>query len=373
MFFRQVYDSALAQAAYFIGCQRTGEAIVIDPARDIDRYVALANDEGFTIVAAADTHIHADYLSGVREFVERLGKRGYVSDEGGEDWRYLWPRDGDDVVRLRHGDTFSIGHIDFRAAHTPGHTPEHLSYFVTDRGGGAEEPMGICTGDLLFVGDMGRPDLLDTAAGHVGTSEPAARALAESARALLALEDYLQVWPGHGAGSACGKALGAVPQTTIGYERRRNPALMRAGDADGFVDFILAGQPEPPPYFARMKKDNREGPAPVVLATPQRVPVDRLPALAANTSVSRHAPHRRLPGPPPARFARRPHPRQHGHGGGVVLGAGGRDRAHHRGIPPRRRGSGPPANRLRPGDPLRDPGRHRSVPGLRHASLRRRR
>ena len=263
MFFRQIFDDTLAQYAYLIGCQRTGDAILFDPERDIDRYVDLAASEGLRIVAVAETHIHADFLSGAREFAERFGTRLYLSDEGGPDWRYEWARDGDyDHVPLRDGDRFATGDIDFRALHTPGHTPEHLSFLVTDRGAGADEPMGLLSGDFVFVGDLGRPDLLETAARVTGAMRPAARRLYGSVRSFLDLPDYLQVWPAHGAGSSCGKALGAVPETTVGYERRFSPAIAAALQGeDAFISHILEGQPEPPMYFARMKRDNRDGPA----------------------------------------------------------------------------------------------------------------
>ncbi len=274
MLLRLIYDEILAQAAYLIGCQKTGEAIVIDPQRDVDQYTSLAAQHGLRIVAAAETHIHADFLSGVRQFAEQ-GVTAYVSGEGGEDWnpRWLYKKQGGGGAGsykhrlLRDGDTFTIGKIELRAIHTPGHTPEHLSYAVTDRGAGATEPIGLATGDFIFVGDLGRPDLLETAAGHAGATDPAARALAAAARKFLVLPDHLQVWPGHGAGSACGKALGAVPQTTVGYERRTSPALKLAGDERAFVDFILEGQPDPPRYFARMKRQNRDGP-PLLEAIP---------------------------------------------------------------------------------------------------------
>ena len=264
MFFRQIYDEKLAEAAYLIGCQKTGEAIVIDAERDIDRYERLAAENGLRIVAAADTHIHADYLTGMREFAEK-GARIYVSDEGDADWKYMWlgAKSGGgsyDAVRLKHNDTFKVGNIRFRAIHTPGHTPEHLSYEVTDLGGGANEPMGVATGDFLFVGDLGRPDLLESAAGMQGIADPSAKRLFQTVKDFQSWPDYLQIWPGHGAGSACGKALGAVPQTTVGYEKRFNAAVRAATSEPAFVDFILEGQPEPPMYFARMKRDNKLGP-----------------------------------------------------------------------------------------------------------------
>lgn len=285
MLLRLIYDDSLAQAAYLIGCQKTGEAIVFDPERDVDRYIELAAANGLRIVATAETHIHADFLSGSRELAERVGATVYVSAEGGADWTYGWLNDRSGGGAYEHrmlvdGDTFDIGNIRFRALHTPGHTPEHLSFEVTDLGSGASEPMGLLTGDFVFVGDLGRPDLLETAAGITATKEPAARELGKSAAAFLEFSDYLQVWPGHGSGSACGKALGAVPQSTVGYERRYNPALQLTDDADAFVKFILSGQPDPPQYFARMKQLNRDG-VPVLdgLPRPEHFAVEQLAAI----------------------------------------------------------------------------------------------
>lgn len=259
MFFRQIFDEQLAQYAYLIGCQRTGEALIIDPERDVERYVEIAADEDLTIVAATETHIHADFLSGCRQMAESHGVRIYLSDEGDADWKYQWPELGDyDVTLIRDGDIFMIGNIQVKVLHTPGHTPEHVSLLITDLGGGATDPVGIASGDFVFVGDLGRPDLLETAAGVQGAREPSARRLYASSRRFLELPDYIQVWPGHGAGSACGKALGAIPQSTVGYERRFNSALTSESES-AFVESILEGQPEPPGYFARMKKLNKEG------------------------------------------------------------------------------------------------------------------
>ncbi|MFG0328145.1 MAG: rhodanese-like domain-containing protein [Phycisphaerales bacterium JB037] len=265
MFMRMVYDERLAQAAYLIGCQRTGEAIVIDPERDVDRYIDLARENGLRIVATAETHIHADFLSGARELAERVGAKVYLSDEGDADWKYQWldKKVGGGVYDhqlLHDGDAFTIGNIRFEVIHTPGHTPEHIVFLVTDLGAGATEPIGVATGDFVFVGDLGRPDLLESAAGVAGMMEPSARRLYKTVRTLDDIPDFVQVWPAHGAGSACGKALGAVPMSTIGYEKRFNPAIRAAASEQGFVDFILAGQPEPPMYFANMKRDNKLGP-----------------------------------------------------------------------------------------------------------------
>ena len=263
MFFRQVMDQELAQYAYLLGCQRTGEALIIDPGRDIDRYTEIAKEEGLCIVAATETHIHADFLSGLREFAEHHQVTIYLSGEGGDDCAYVWPKDsGYDIRKLKDNDEFMIGNICIRALHTPGHTPEHMSFLVTDTGSGATEPIGIASGDFVFVGDLGRPDLLETASGVSGTQDPSARQLYKSTERFLALQDHLQVWPGHGAGSACGKALGAVPMSTVGYERKFNAALGFQTE-ETFVGSILGGQPAPPLYFTRMKELNREG-APIL-------------------------------------------------------------------------------------------------------------
>ncbi|HMO64554.1 MAG TPA: MBL fold metallo-hydrolase, partial [Verrucomicrobiota bacterium] len=187
----------------------------------------------------------------------------YVSGEGGPDWQSEWTEGRTKVTRLRDGEVFRVGNIEFQAVHTPGHTPEHMVYLVTDRGGGADEPVAMLSGDFLFVGDAGRPDLLEQAAGLEGTQEAGARALYRSLRKVSELPCHVQVLPAHGAGSACGKALGSVPNSTFGYEEKFNPALklaLNAGEGE-FVQFILSGQPEPPPYFAIMKHVNKAGPA----------------------------------------------------------------------------------------------------------------
>ena len=224
----------------------------------------------------AETHIHADYLSGVREYAERADVRVVLSKAGTPDWQYAWVGAGNAAYTLvGDGDHFGIGSIDVEVRHTPGHTPEHIVFVVTDRGSGADIPMGVASGDFLFVGDVGRPDLLESAAGVVGSMRPAAEQLQGSLRVVSTWPDFMQVWPGHGAGSACGKALGAVPWSTVGYERRFNGALSLAAESSAeFVEAILSGQPEPPPYFARMKRLNRDG-VPLLgsLATPRAMSV----------------------------------------------------------------------------------------------------
>ena len=258
MLLKYFYDQALAHASYMVGCQKTGEAILIDPDRNIGHYLEVAEREGMKIVGTAETHIHADYVSGSRELAEKVGAKIYVSDEGPADWKYTFVRDYDHML-LKDGNEFTVGNIKFKVMHTPGHTPESISLILTDMGGGADKPMGMFTGDFVFVGSLGRPDLLEEAAGQAGTAEPGARDLFRSTEVFKQLPDYLQSWPSHGAGSACGKGLGAIPSSTVGYEKMFNEALQFDSE-DAFVKYILTDQPEAPPYFAVMKHVNKHGP-----------------------------------------------------------------------------------------------------------------
>ena len=241
MLLERIYDEDLAQASYFIGCQAKGEAVVVDARRDVAEYLDLAQRHGMRIVAVTETHIHADYLSGTRELAATTGADVYVSGEGGQDWQY-----GFEAERLYHGSTISIGNITIEARHTPGHTPEHLALLVTD-GAFSDAPGYALTGDFVFAGDLGRPDLLDEAAGGMDTRFEGARQLFASLRdEFLTLGDHVQVFPAHGAGSACGKALGALPSTTVGYERLNAwwAPYLQNDDEQGFIDELLDGQPD---------------------------------------------------------------------------------------------------------------------------------
>ena len=277
MFFQRFYDTQLAQASYLIGCQATGEAIVVDPNRDVEQYVDAAAAQGLRVTHLTETHIHADFVSGARELAARTDAELLLSDEGGAEWRYAFAEESDARL-LRDGDRFRVGNIEIEAMHTPGHTPEHLSFLVTD-GAAIAGPWGILTGDFVFVGDVGRPDLLERAAGYAGTMEAAARTLHRSLQRFRSLPDHLQLWPGHGAGSACGKALGAVQSSTVGYEKRANWGLAEM-DEETFVQRVLEGQPEPPRYFAHMKRINRDGP-PLLggLPRPMHLPAHGLASL----------------------------------------------------------------------------------------------
>ena len=276
MLVRRFYDDRLAQASYLIGCQQTGDAIVIDPARDVAPYIAAAREEGVRITQVTETHIHADFLSGTRELAAATGARMLLSGDGGSDWQYAFAAT-DRAMLLHDGDVITLGNVRINVMHTPGHTPEHLVFIVID-GARSPDPVGMVSGDFIFVGDVGRPDLLETAAGVAGSKDASARDLYRSLQRLAPLPDYLQIWPGHGAGSACGKALGSLTSSTLGYERRTNWAFQAKSEA-AFVAAVLEGQPAPPRYFAMMKRLNREGPA--VLGTTAATPLLAPDALTA--------------------------------------------------------------------------------------------
>jgi hydroxyacylglutathione hydrolase len=282
MFFQHVYDKSLAQASYVIACQANGIAAVIDPKRDVDTYLRIAEENNFKITHIFETHIHADFLSGSRELAALTGADMYLSDEGDENWKYNFPHKG-----LKHGDVIKLGKVHFEVLHTPGHTPEHISFLLRDTAA-THAPAMLFTGDFVFVGDVGRPDLLDAAAGMTGTKEIGAEQMFHSLQRFATMDDFIQLWPGHGAGSACGKALGAVPMSTVGYEKIRNWALQLLNDRKEFTDQLLEGQPEPPRYFAMMKKLNKE-PRKLVTEVPkvpnldkaawEKVKADQLPII----------------------------------------------------------------------------------------------
>lgn len=270
MLFKHIYEEGLAQASYLIGCQATGEAIVIDPRRDINIYLEIAQKEKVNIKYVTETHIHADFLSGAKELANVTGAELLLSGEGGNDWKYQFPH-----KELKNGDKIKVGNLILEVMHTPGHTPEHISFLLTDTPA-SDKPVMIFTGDFVFVGDVGRPDLLEKAAGITGTMEKGAKDLFNSLKKFKELPDYVQVWPGHGAGSACGKALGAVPSSTVGYEKLSNLALKFKEEKE-FINYLLEGQPEPPKYFAMMKKLNKTGPDFIIgKSLPKRLSLEEL-------------------------------------------------------------------------------------------------
>ncbi|MFM7133606.1 MAG: MBL fold metallo-hydrolase [Planctomycetota bacterium] len=274
MLLRRIYDAQLAQASYLVGCRERGEAIVIDPTCDIDRYLAEAARESLRIVAVAETHVHADFVSGVCGFLAHHPVRAYVSAEGPDAAWMTATRlaAGAEIVRIHAGDSFRVGNLDFTARHTPGHTRESLSFELSSTRRGTKL---FFSGDFLFAGDVGRPDLGAFATDGMTLREAVDR-LRDSLASLVDLPEDTQVLPGHGAGSECGRAICNIPATTIGIERVINRALRSHGDAGGFEQAVLDGAAEPPPYFARVKKLNESG-ARVIMeppAVPELAPGD---------------------------------------------------------------------------------------------------
>ncbi len=225
-------------------------------------YIDIAKQNNLRITHITETHIHADFLCGSRELSEVTGAKMYLSDEGGVEWQYQFAHKG-----LKNGDVIAVGNLTLEVLHTPGHTPESISFLLTDHPA-TDKPVMIFTGDFVFVGDIGRPDLLEKAAGIMGTKEAGAKQMFQSLKKFSALPEYVQVWSAHGAGSACGKALGAVHSSTVGYEKIRNWALQYGEDEQAFTTYLLADQPEPPKYFAMMKHLNKVN-RPLLTAVPK--------------------------------------------------------------------------------------------------------
>jgi hydroxyacylglutathione hydrolase len=242
--FETVRTDGLAHLSYLIGDRSSGRAAVIDPRRDVDVYLELARRHGLTITHAVETHIHADFVSGSRELAARTGTaKPYVSVKGGA--RYDFAHEG-----LHDGSKVELGSVTLTAVYTPGHTPEHLSYVAAEKG----KPWGFFSGDFLFADSVGRPDLLGAE-----QTPGLAKALFRSLRTALAgLPDDLPLYPAHGAGSPCGANI-CDRQSTIGHERRHNPALQFTDEA-AFIDWVLRTAPPMPHYYPRMKKINAQGP-----------------------------------------------------------------------------------------------------------------
>ena len=265
MIFRRLYHDGLAQASYLIACETTRLAIVVDPLRNADPYLQIADQEDVRIAFVTETHLHADFLSGAESLAKQTGATLLLSAEGGDpSVAARLERSG--AQPLHHGSSIAVGRVRIDVRYTPGHTPEHVSFLVTDEAIG-DLPVGLLTGDFLFAGDVGRPDLLERAVGVKGSMRRSAADLYRSLQSLRQLPEFLQLWPGHGAGSSCGKSLGAVPQSTLGYELRSNWAFQVADEAT-FVDEVLRDQPDPPRYFKRMKELNARGVPPTPSVAP---------------------------------------------------------------------------------------------------------
>ncbi|MEO2008241.1 MAG: rhodanese-like domain-containing protein [Pirellulaceae bacterium] len=252
MFFHQRFVPGLAIYSYIVGDEKTKEAAVIDPTRDVDEFIEIARHEGLHIKHVLETHVHADFVSGSREMKDRLGDEVtiHASGEGGQEWT---PPYADHVVQ--DGDEVTMGNVRLKAIHTPGHTLEHISWALFDDSRSKDTPWLVFTGDFAFVGDVGRPDLL----GEEARKNLAHQLYHSVFEKLPPLADFTEIFPGHGAGSLCGKAIGSRASSTLGYERRFNKALAEKPEEEWIAD-LMDQMPLSPPYFARMKRVNREGP-----------------------------------------------------------------------------------------------------------------
>lgn len=245
MIIERFYTPGLAQVAYGVADPASGQAGIIDPRRDVDDYLAWAASNGYEIVAILETHVHADFVSGSRELAEATGATVYAGRLGDTEFPHV-PLDDGDIVR--------VGALRLRAFWTPGHTPEHVSYLLLDPA--SDTPVVMFSGDVLFAGEIGRPDLLgeEKLAGLVD------QLYLTVTERLAALPDETIVYPGHGAGSPCGKKIGDAAQTTIGQEKRFNYAF-QAKSQEAFVRAVMEGMPQPPAYYPTMKRVNKVGPA----------------------------------------------------------------------------------------------------------------
>ena len=272
MLFERFEDSGLSQFSYAVGCPGAGSIAIVDPRRDVDVYETFAADQGVEITHVLETHIHADFASGARELAERTGAALCLSAyDDGEKYDVAFPHQ-----ELEEGSTLEIGSVRIQALHTPGHTPEHLSFLAFDTHRSADVPEVMLSGDFLFVGSLGRPDLL----GEESKRDLARRLFASVRDKLAPLPDGLEVHPGHGAGSMCGAGMSARPLSTLGFERVANPYLDRGLTEEAFVEKILGSAPPFPPYYRRMKTLNAAGPA-ILGDLPGRdsIPVDEFHAL----------------------------------------------------------------------------------------------
>jgi glyoxylase-like metal-dependent hydrolase (beta-lactamase superfamily II)/rhodanese-related sulfurtransferase len=239
MIFQQLVNEDAGCLSYLIGCSQAGTAIVIDPARDrVEEYLRLARKKGLKIARILETHTHADHISGGRELAALTGASILLHRESRAVFEHETVADGEEI---------RLGKIALKVLHTPGHTPDSICVLVTDHERG-DDPWFILTGDTLFIGDVGRPDL--------GGAQAAAGLFESLQRAILPLDDTVEVYPAHGGGSLCGRAMSSKSASTIGFERRFNPAL-RARSREEFVDMVMAGLPPKPPSFETIVGKNQ--------------------------------------------------------------------------------------------------------------------
>lgn len=248
MYLQQFFIDGLGCASYLVGCEAKGVAAVVDPDREISKYIQAAASRGLKITHIIETHLHADHVSGNTDLSQRTGADIYLHEDAGAAFPHK---------TLQEGDVFKLGNLNLHVRHTPGHTPESITLLVSDTTR-SEQPWLALTGDTLFVGDAGRPDLVG-----VEAAQQLAGQMHESLfKKIVPLDDSLMIYPGHGAGSLCGKSIGSMRSTTLGYEKRTNPALAPR-EKDEFVQFATSNLPEQPGNHKRIKSINREGPKPL--------------------------------------------------------------------------------------------------------------
>ncbi len=247
MFFRQLFNDETACASYLLGCKSKSQFAVFDPHIDlVDEYIALAEKQGKPIVAVFETHVQADHVSGLPQLVERTGAKAYLPAGANVDFEH---------EALSDGDVVNLGNTEVEALSTPGHAVAHHAYLITDHVV-ADDPWMVLTGDALLVGDAGRPDLHANA--EQSSEEMAATLYHSLTEKLLALPDHVLLYPGHDSGSVCGRGLSANPASTIGFERRHNPALQHGSEAE-FVAALTEDIPPAPEQQAEIITANRSG------------------------------------------------------------------------------------------------------------------
>lgn len=258
MYIQQFFIDGLGCASYLVGCEAAGVAAVIDPDRDTQKYLDAALERGLTITHIIETHLHADHVSGNTDLAQRTGAAIYLHEAAGAEFEHQPVKDGDVIA---------LGNVRLHVRHTPGHTPESITLLVADTTR-SEQPWMALTGDTLFVGDVGRPDLV----GIEAARELAGHMHDTIQHQLLPLNDGILVYPGHGAGSLCGKSIGSVRVSTIGFERLNNPALTPR-EREAFVEYATSDLPEQPGNHKRIKQINWRGPRPLGDISPRPLTV----------------------------------------------------------------------------------------------------
>src|SRR6266478_6062933 len=272
--FKTIQTEGIAELSYLLGDDDEGVAAIFDPRPDVDVYIDMAREAKLAITHIFETHIHADLMSGSRELCARLeSAKIFVSHEGGAEY-------GFEHEKVKDGDRFTFGEVVVTARHTPGHTPEHLSYVLAEADHHPDTPWGILTGDSLFVSSAGRPDLL----GSDHTKELAEKQFHTLRDFYLKLPDHVIIYPNHGAGSPCGADIGDRLSSTIGYERKFNKFL-QFDNIKSFTDYALTSAPPVPKYYPVMKKLNAKGPE--ILGNLPRVP--GLPPKAFKEAIKKKA------------------------------------------------------------------------------------